>query len=220
MRILQELGGRSEAQLTDLIRLHDRCRNLPRFSAAMDLVRTRFSEAASPTTIRELQAEGDVEYIIRRHRALYQEEYNLNGSLLRIRGSKTCSSWRKTSIPSRECILIPELERKTHGQHRHREVRRRNRAAALLPAGTGGAWAWGLATGLCRRGAGFLPQGRVQARVSDYDRPSDIRAGHLQKQGFHTDGFAAEHRMAGSTRCKSAGRWNCNTCPVPQHQPS
>ena len=111
-RVLKELNGRSEAQLTELIRLMTDG-ELTALISAMDLVRARFSEAASPATIRNYRP-GDEETIIRRHRALYQEEYDLSDAFCEY-VDKNVHLLAARLDPAKECILIPEISGKPMG---------------------------------------------------------------------------------------------------------
>ncbi len=111
-RMLGELNGRSEAQLTELIRLM-KDEELTALLNAMDLVRARFSEAASPATIRSYRP-GDEEYVIRRHRELYKEEYNLSDSFCEY-VDKNVRLLAERLDPEKECILIPEINGKPMG---------------------------------------------------------------------------------------------------------
>lgn len=110
--MLEELNGRSEAQLTELIRLM-KDGELAALLSAMDLVRARFSEAASPATIRSYRP-GDEEYVIRRHRELYKEEYNLSDSFCEY-VDKNVRLLAERLDPEKECILIPEIGGKPMG---------------------------------------------------------------------------------------------------------
>jgi DNA-binding MarR family transcriptional regulator/GNAT superfamily N-acetyltransferase len=109
---LAALNERSETQLTELIRLMTD-EELSKLLAAMDLVRTRFSEAASPATIR-VYRKGDEETIIRRHRELYQQEYNLSDAFCEY-VNRNVRSLSEHLDPAKECILVPEVEGKPMG---------------------------------------------------------------------------------------------------------
>ena len=109
---LEELNGRSEAQLAELIRLM-KDEELGALLNAMDLVRARFSEAASPALIRHYRP-GDEDYVIRRHRALYKEEYNLSESFCEY-VNKNVRLLAERLDPEKECILIPEIQGKPMG---------------------------------------------------------------------------------------------------------
>jgi DNA-binding MarR family transcriptional regulator/N-acetylglutamate synthase-like GNAT family acetyltransferase len=111
-RVLEDLNGRSEAQLTELIRLMPDG-ELSALLNAMDLVRFRFSEAASPATIRGYRP-GDEAYIIRRHGELYKEEYNLSDSFCEY-VDEHVRLLAENLDPEKECILIPEIGGKPMG---------------------------------------------------------------------------------------------------------
>jgi len=111
-RVLKELNGRAEAQLKELIRLMSD-EELAALMNAMDLVRARFSEAASPAAIRSYRP-GDEEYVIRRHRELYQEEYNLSEAFCEYVNINVRRLTENLN-PAKECILIPEMNGKPVG---------------------------------------------------------------------------------------------------------
>lgn len=111
-RVLKELNGRAEAQLKELIRLMSD-EELAALMNAMDLVRARLSEAASPAAIRSYRP-GDEEYVIRRHRELYQEEYNLSEAFCEYVNINV-RRLAENLNPAKECILIPEMNGKPVG---------------------------------------------------------------------------------------------------------
>ena len=110
--VLAQLSGRSDAQIASLIRGLP-AEDVAEVLAAMALIRLKLSQAAFPVTIRPYR-KGDEEFIIRRHRELYLQEYRLSGVFADYvdRGVRQLAD-RLT--PDRECILIPEVDGRPMG---------------------------------------------------------------------------------------------------------
>lgn len=109
---LDQLSGRSDTQVASLIRGLP-AEDVAEVLSAMALIREKLSQAAFPVTIRGYRP-GDEEYVIRRHRELYLEEYGLSGVFADYvdRGVRQLAG-RLT--PGRECILIPEVDGRPMG---------------------------------------------------------------------------------------------------------
>ena len=105
-QVLTDLDGRSEAQILSLIQTLSP-EELTAVQDAMSLIRGKLSHAVFPAVIRGYR-EGDADYIIQRHMALYLTEYGLSETF----GAYVESLVRRFTQnldPACECVLIPEI---------------------------------------------------------------------------------------------------------------
>ena len=109
---LERLSERSDAQvrsLTDALSPEE----LQSVLDAMALIRSQFSRAVFPAVIRNYLP-GDEEYIIRRHRELYLNEYGLNEAFAGY-VHKTVHQLTDHLDPSNECVMIAEVNGRPMG---------------------------------------------------------------------------------------------------------
>ena len=107
--VLSDLDARAIGQMCTLIQGFSPA-ELDAVQDAMTLIRDLFSNALYPVHIRGY-APGDAQYIIRRHEALYAQEYGLDHTFAAMVDALV-TRFAATFDPARECVLIPEM----HGQ--------------------------------------------------------------------------------------------------------
>ena len=106
------LSKKSDEQIAGLIKTLNQ-QEVIKVLYAMKIIKNRFSEVISPITIRNFN-EADIDYVVSRHRILYEEEYGLSsvfGDYVEIGAHDFISTFDR----EKECILIPEMNGKPVG---------------------------------------------------------------------------------------------------------
>ncbi|MBU3217821.1 helix-turn-helix domain-containing GNAT family N-acetyltransferase (plasmid) [Clostridium estertheticum] len=110
--IIGILGKKSDEQIASLIKYLNP-NEVSNVLDAMLIIKNRFSEIINPITIRNFVAD-DLEYIISRHRILYEEEYGLS-SVFGIYVENGVHYMAQHFNSEKDCILIPVINGKAVG---------------------------------------------------------------------------------------------------------
>lgn len=109
---INKLSKRSDKQITSLIQPLDQ-NQLTKLTEAMGIIKNILSDSVNPIIIRNFNAE-DINYVISRHRILYEEEYGLT-SVFSDYVKKVVTHFAKYYDQNSECMLIAEIEKKPVG---------------------------------------------------------------------------------------------------------
>lgn len=102
------LNKKSDEQITLLIQ-HFNPDEVLRVLDAMKIIKNKISETINPITIRNFVMD-DIDYVISRHRVLYEKEYGLT-SIFGDYVEKSVHHFSQHYDNKKECMLIPEINR-------------------------------------------------------------------------------------------------------------
>ena len=108
-QLIDKLNAKSDEQIGNLLTALDE-KALNELQDAVEIMRSKISDAMNRVKIRPFQ-ESDIEYVISRHKVLYDEEYSLSPVFAEY-VDKIVRAFAKEYDPEKECMLIPEM----HGQ--------------------------------------------------------------------------------------------------------
>lgn len=109
---ITSLSKKSDEQIASLIHPLDQ-NQLAKVTEAMEIIKTIIADSVNPIIIRNF-IPGDINYVISRHRVLYEEEYGLT-SIFSDYVDKGVHHFAENYDKNCECMLIAEVEKKLVG---------------------------------------------------------------------------------------------------------